>query len=608
MRRTMSFLRRHLRQHVRAVGIARSAGLAALAVASLGAVAQADKVSRLGEYSGYSPALYAEQQRQSIYLPMRDGTRLAVDIHRPGIDGKAVDTRLPVVWQHALSRRAPTDTATTSITRMVPQLVKYGYVVVEVERRGLGASFGARRAYNDRTEARDAYEVTEWLARQPWSTGKVGVIGCSNTGDAAMHAASYAPPSLKAVFAGCFSWSKYDGFLRGGLRAQWGVGPEQPLEVQLRNAAPVDGDDDRTLLRQAIEQHRDSTPLSSMWQSMPYRDSWSDIVASRFWLEGSVATHRAALQSTGAAFYIFGGWQDDFRREGLVAWANLARTNPTRVLIGPWLHCRHPGFDMLAEAHRFFDRWLKGVDNGIDREPPLHLYTVNAEPAKAWRAYTAWPPVDTTAQAHALVITRATDPAADQSLAEGGQPGAARIALPVRTATPCPEAGSLTQPCPQAAGLRFTGPVLKADTTVSGHPLAKLWIASPQPDQNVFLYLEDVAPDGSVSIVSEGRLKASLRALHKPPYEYLGLPWQRSLEADHQPLQAGEPVALQFDLLPLAHVFKAGHRVRVVITGNDPRERPSAPTGHLLTVFSDARHPSTLTLPVVSASAGARRP
>lgn len=601
---TKSFLRRRLGSR----GIAKCIGIAALAAASLACYAQTDKISRPGDYRGYAPVLYTEQLRQSFYLKLRDGTRLAVDIHRPAANGKPVDTAYPVVWQHALSRRAPTDTATTSLTRMIPQLVKYGYVVAEVERRGLGASFGARRGYNDRTEARDAYEVTEWLAKQPWSTGKVGVVGCSNTGDAAMHAASYAPPSLKAVMAGCFSWSKYDGFLRGGIPAQWGVGPEQPLEDQLRNAAPVDGDEDRSLLAQAIEQHRESTALAAMWRSMPFRDSWSDIVASRFWLEGSVATHRDALQRGGAAFYIFGGWQDDFRREGLVAWAALHRTNPTKVLIGPWLHCRHPGFEMLTEALRFFDKYLKSVDNGIDREPPIQLYTVGDEPAQAWKGYASWPPANTTQQRHALVVSQQAQAGTEQALIENGTPGAARIDLAVQAPSPCPEAGSLTQPCPQTQGLRFTGPVLKADTTLTGHPLAELWVASPQPDQSVFVYLEDLAPDGKPTIVTEGRLKASLRALHQPPYPYLGLPWQRSLEADHQPLKAGEPVQLRFDLLPLSHVFKAGHRLRIVLTANDPRERPAAATGHALTLWSDTAHPSSITLPVASMAPGVRSP
>ena len=556
-----------------------------------------ERVSRLGEYSGYSPVLHEQVVRTSSYLRLRDGTRLAMDITRPAVNGKAVDTPYPVLWQHSLTRRRPPDQGDDSVTRRMPELAKYGYVVVEIERRGLGASFGARRGYNDRTEARDAYEVTEWLAHQPWSSGKVGVYGCSNTGDAAMHAASYSPPSLKAVFAGCFSWSKYDGFLRGGVPAQWGVGPEQPLQDQLRNAVPVDGDDDRTLLRQAVEEHRNSTALAAMWRSLPYRDSWSDIVGSRFWLEGSAGTHRDAMQRGGAAFYIVGGWQDDFRREGLVAWANLRR-NPARVVIGPWLHCRNPGLDLLAEAHRFFDHWLKGVDNGIDREPPLHLFAVNAPAASSWRAFDTWPPASGVAQRQVLALARA----GEHGLAAG--PGAvASAALTVQPTAPCPDAGALTQSCSQADhGLRFTSPVLKTNTEYTGHPIVQLWLASPQPDQNVFVYLEDLAPDGSTTVIADGRLKASLRAVHKPPYDYLGLPWQRSLEADHQPLIAGEPVLLKLDLLPLSRVFKAGHRVRVVVSGNDPRERPAGPTGHALTLLSSADQPSFIELPAIKAA------
>jgi predicted acyl esterase len=560
------------------------------AVAFNPAVAQdqaSPKVSRFGEYSGYSPALYSESVRTSTYLQLPNGTRLAMDLYRPAVNGQAVDTPYPVLWQHSLMRRRPPDQGDDSVTRRMPELVKHGYVVAEIERRGLGASFGARRGYNDRNEARDAFEVTQWLARQPWSTGKVGVYGCSNTGDAAMHAASYAPPALKAVFAGCFSWSKYDGFLRGGILAQWGVGPEQPIEDQLRNATPVDGDDSRTLLRVAVEEHRNATPLAAMWRSLPFRDSWSDIVASRFWLEGSVSTYREALQRGGAAFYIHGGWSDEFRREGLVAWASL-RNNPARITIGPWLHCRNPGFNLLAEAHRFFDHHLKGVDNGINREPPLHLLAAGAPAASAWRAYDTWPPV------------------ADGSDAASGATKARQM-LPITSATltvnkpaPCAEAAALTQPCSQAdSGLRYTGPVLQADTELTGHPLLQLWMSSPLPDQHVFAYLEDVAPDGSVTIASEGRLKASLRAQQRPPYDTLGLPWHRSLEADHQPLVAGVPVQLQVDLLPLSRVFKAGHQLRLVISGNDPRERNTGPTGHMLTVLSDADHPSFIALPLI---------
>ena len=179
-----------------------AAALCAGAVAS----AQTAKVSRPGEYSGYSPQLYTEVQRSSMYFRTRDGTRLAMDIHRPAINGKPVDTPYPVVWQHTAARRVAPDQA-LSVVRQMPALAQYGYVVVEVDRRGMGASFGTRRAYHSRIEARDAYDITEWLALQAWSTGKVGVYGCSNTGDAALHAITLQPPHLKAAVAGCFSWS-----------------------------------------------------------------------------------------------------------------------------------------------------------------------------------------------------------------------------------------------------------------------------------------------------------------------------------------------------------------------------------------------------------------
>jgi len=113
------------------------------AVAFNPAVAQdqaSPKVSRFGEYSGYSPALYSESVRTSTYLQLPNGTRLAMDLYRPAVNGQAVDTPYPVLWQHSLMRRRPPDQGDDSVTRRMPELVKHGYVVAEIERRGLGAS------------------------------------------------------------------------------------------------------------------------------------------------------------------------------------------------------------------------------------------------------------------------------------------------------------------------------------------------------------------------------------------------------------------------------------------------------------------------------------
>ena len=578
-----------------------------LGLALLAGPAAADeaKVSRFFFNDTATTEIYTERVTSSFYFKARDGVRLAMDVHRPAVNGKPVEQAFPVVWQHSVARRFATDQKFSGVAQM-PLLTQYGYVVVEVDRRGAGASFGSRRGYNDRTEARDAYEITEWLARQPWSTGKVGVYGCSNTGDAAMHAVSLMPPSLKAVFAGCFSWSKYDGFLRGGIFAQWGSGVDRSFEDDLRNQ-PVDGDEDRTLLRQAAEDHRTNTPLASLWRGMPYRDSWSDLVGTRFWAEGSSGTYRAALARSGVAFYIFGGWEDDFRREGLVAMANLA-TNPRKYVIGPWQHCRNPGFDLLVEAHRFFDHWLKGIANGVMQEPAYTYSTQGTGGDGRWSQSNQWPPVGTQAVVQQL---RVEGRGATQHLvaASAKQPRTASVSLSVAAPIACPAGWSPLAPtCLQSDnGLRFEGQALTRDTELTGHPVLRLWVSSTEPDPHVFAYLEDVDAEGRATLVTDGRLKASLRAVKTPPYDFLGLPWTRSLEEDHQPLQPGVPVELKFDLLPLSHVFRAGHHWRLTVTGSDPRDRRPVQPGAQLTVHADVQHPSALQLPFATAPPGGPR-
>lgn len=540
---------------------------------------------------------YAEVQRTSFYVAVRDGTRLAMDLYRPLVDGRPVASPLPVIWQGTVSRRLPPDQAPDTAIRTMPELARHGYVVALVDRRGAGSSFGARRGYNDRTEARDAFDITEWLARQPWSNGQVGVFGCSNTGDAAMHAATLMPPSLKAVFAGCFSFSKYDGFLRGGILANWGSGVERRVEDDLKNP-PVDGPDGPELLRQAVDDHRRNGPLAAMWRGMPYRDSWTDFTTSRFWIEGSAGSYREAIVRTGVGLYVFGGFDDDFRREGLVAFANLAPL-PRKLTLGPWTHCRNDGFDLRGEALRFFDHFLKGIDTGMMKEPAVRFHVRGAPPDQAWRRAQTFPPPGV--QPRALALAPQGD---GREHALGGTPRVDNARLGVQRPRACGnERSSQATPCAQTGlGLAFTGEPLAQPTELVGHPLLRLWMSANVPDPNVYAYLESVDPDGRVSVHGEGRLKASLRRTVQPPMDQLGLPWHRALEEDHQPLVDGRPVELQFALLPVSVRVPAGHRLRLTITGADPRERLPPPPGQVLTVHADAAHPSTLTLPFLPSS------
>jgi uncharacterized protein len=574
------------------------AGLASRATA-----AQPD--SSFGRY--LTAPLFSEAVTTSQYLAMRDGVRLAISITRPSKEGKPIEGRFPVIWQHALTISAPgilpkSQGAATVGYNAVSSLAYDGYVVVQVARRGQGPSFGKRRGYNDRTEAYDAYEVIDWLASQPWSTGAVGIYGCSNTGDAAMHAVTAANPHLKAAWAGCFSWEKYDGFWRGGIYANWGTGPERTVQQDMSNT-PVQGDESRMLLRQAAEEHQGSTVLTQMWAAMPFRDDYAPGVGSRFWYEGSVASYLPQINASGTAIYVQGGWRDDLRSQGLLTYANV--TNDRHVVIGPWGHCQTGNFDILAEMRRFFDQHLKGVDTGILTQDPIQYYTVNAPAGTEWRSSKTWP----------VAGARPTKFYLDGHSAAGGDlrseapaGSVAKMVFTVRydvessTSAKQP-AGMLTGAPPRPVehgGPRFATAPLKSDIEVTGDAIVDLWMSSSADDGNIFVYLEDVAPDETVAQVTDARLKASLRKVSKPKYENFGLPYHRGHREDAQPLNPGEPAQLVFAFLPTSYVFKAGHCIRISVAGADYRERDRTPVSPapVVTIYNTPSNPSYVSLPV----------
>jgi putative CocE/NonD family hydrolase len=534
----------------------------------------------VSSFGHYQPAKrYSDQLSSSFYLTMRDGTKLAVRLLQPAVNGKIVAGRFPVVWQHALTISFDSPDLTGPRRdgyRSIPQLTDYGYVIAQVARRGNGQSFGARRGYHERNEAYDAYEVTEWLASQPWSSGAVGVYGCSNTGDAAMHALTVAPPHLKAAFAGCFSWNKYDAMRRGGIFAQWGTGPQRTLEEDM-TVEPVAGDEDKKLLRQAAEQHQQSTVLYDLWKGMPYRDSFSPLVASRFWSEGSASSFAADIRRSQVPLYIQGAWNDEFRDQGLIAHLNIPGS---RVLIGPWKHCENTGFLLIEEIHRFFDTHLKGIDTGLLKEDPIHYFTVNAAPAGEWRSTRDWPLLKREYSLLRLLDgakLAAPITAGARGTAGVGAQQALDISFKVNAAiSSCTEAGSgsTVQPCHLAGeGLSFATDALSAEREVTGEVLVNLHVAVDRNDANLFAFLEDVAPDGKLTIVTEGRQRASLRTPNAAPWRMPATPWMRSNAEDVQLLQPGVAVRLQFAMLPTSYVFRAGHRLQITVTGADHRER-----------------------------------
>jgi putative CocE/NonD family hydrolase len=577
-----------------------------LAAACAGAAADPAPRAPSANFGKPLPPAQNEVVMSSVYIPMPDGTRMAADIYRPAKNGVALPGRFPVIYHAAAARRRFADTddrsGTGKFSLQMINLASHGYVYLQVERRGIAASFGVRRGYHDRKEAGDSQYLIHWAATQDWSDGKVGGYGCSNTGDAAMHFLTLPNPALKAVFAGCFNWDKYSGGYRGGILANWGTGPQGSFEQDMQST-PVDGDESKTLLAQAAREHAANTNLLDLWSGMPFRDSVSPLTGSAFWEEGSIGTYVDQVRASKVPVYVQGGWNDDFRGQGFIVLENLPQ--PTKLIVGPWGHCESEGFSMTAEALRFFDYWLKGAQNGIMDEPRIHYTTANAPAGNEWRSAERLPlrPASKTR----VYLGAPSGLAENDHRLGAGKPAAKLAGAQLKVdyePLPCPQGNRVLGPtCPQdSKGLTFTSAVLKRDTEVTGFPVADLWVSSTATDGPLFAYLEDIAPDGKITMVSEGRLKASLRTLGRAPYRLPdGMLWHSFLKADAKPLTPGVPVRLQFDLMPVSYIFPAGHRYRLTLTGADPREKlravlDPAPTW---TIHRDAKYPSHLIMPFV---------
>ncbi len=509
--------------------------------------------------------------RTSSYVSVRDGTRLAMNVYRPVRNGTVVDTKLPVIFLFTPYRaryRSP-DGKLVELDQVhrlgVDRLLEAGYVIAEADIRGKGASFGARRGFQDRTEANDGYDLVQWLASQPFSNGVVGMMGCSYLGGSTVQVASTQPPALKAAFIGATDLDKFDFVRAGGITAQFNTRPDEPLSDDLASM-PMDDDRDGSLLRAAVTQHAGNTPMAALWYGMPFRDSISPLTGNRFWEEVGPYSYLPALKASGIATYYWGNLKDEPTSQVILAAANLG----SKLLIGPGSHCvAPPEFDLGGEILRFFDHHLKGSDNGIEKEPRNTWWVENAAADRHWQHSELLP--GAAATPHTWYLANATTP--DPGLIDKRPTVQNTRNFTVDYQVGEGEYFAFWVEPQDAHGLTFTSAPLAHELLLEGYPLAHLRLAADRDDINAFVYLEEIDGADKVEVLSHGRLAASYRATATPPFDMLGLPWHPGREADRLPLVPGKVAGLDIALLPVSHLVPAGHRLRVTVTGADPRQR-----------------------------------
>lgn len=598
------------------------------------------KISSPGRYQGYSAPIYSEWVRASQYVPARDGTKLAIDIYRPSVGGKAVSEPLPVIWTFTPYRRAsklPDGRLLTQMQQMpwVEMVLKHGYVIAAADVRGDGASFGVSTGAFGPEEATDAYDIIEWLAAQPWSTGKIGMCGVSYQGMTQLLAASTSPPHLTAIMPDMVMFDLYSFAYPGGVFQDDFIAEWSNLVKEIDTiapAAPVDEDAGGRLLAQALEEHKKNVYPIETTVLEKFRDALDAQTQTRPYLDQSPHSYLKGIRESGSKIgvYLVAGWFDMWPRDMLVWFNNLP--NPKKIIILPWSHSHDyaagwkdtvsplagfvPQFDYAAEQVRWYDYWLKGIDNGIMAEPPIHYFTMGAAEGDAWKDAHQWPlPEEKPTPYYFQAGPSGSIRSANDGLLGGkvpqGDSGQDDYTVDYTTSTgPATRwhngrGGNFAYPdmaANDAKGLTYTTAPLKTAVEVTGHPIVHLWVTSTADDGDFFAYLEEVDETGYSHYITEGVLRASHRKLDSPPFSYMNLPYHRSYAEDVAPLPQGQPVELVFDFHPTSNIFDPSHRIRLTVTCADQTsfDTPVFSPAPKVSIHRNGKLASYVQLPVIS--------
>ena len=595
-------------------------------------------------YLDRRPAEFDGERILSQYVTVRDGTRLAVDVHLPG--NEKTDTAFPAILiltpyyrRFALRAGCRDDMdACPTIAFYRDMFVPRGYALVAVDVRGSGASFGARDGFRSPAERLDHHDVADWVSTQPWCTGNIGATGISYPGAASDFLASTAHPAVKAVaplFAVWDTWMNHlypGGVLLTCVTKNYGqlalsldqdrrdlIPPYAYFkDDDLTGPAPVDEDTDGTLLAQALYEHKANFDMQDFAQQLRFRDAGltdnPDYTSA--WISPYTYANRDADRQT--AYYSISGWMDG----GGYSTGTIQRTmwleNPeSRLMLGPWDHgarghaspwraANDPQQPVVGSAVlRFFDKHLKGMDTAIEDEKPVHYFTMGAE---QWKAADTWPP-----RADDLSLFASADNGLshDAPADDGGADvyqgdyacGTGEHSRYDRLYIQNVETYYDDWDGREDLMLSYTGEPLAEDTEVTGHPWAELHFSCSEKDCTFFVYVSDVTPEGKSLYVTEG----VFRALHRKPgpnpedIPATG-PTHTFNTADAQLLVPGEPAEAAFELLPTSYLFRKGHRVRVSIALADSDHFTRIPDGRppRITLYRDKERPSRVVLPMIT--------
>lgn len=607
---------------------------------------------------------------RDLMVPMRDGVVLATDIYRPAGSGP-----FPVLLERTpYDKSAPSRSECTaavaaprSRAEVAAYFVRHGYAVAYQDCRGRYRSGGRFTKYL--SEAEDGCDTLTWLVRQPWCDGRIGTFGLSYAAHTQAALACLDPPGLAAQFLDCggFSNAYRSGIRHGGAfdlkQATWAYrNALADTKDPVAKAALAAQDIAAWFAHMPWRKGR--SPLSAAPEYEDYLfEQWSHGVFDDFWKQPGIYAEGFYDRYADVPMVHLSGWYDPYARTAMENYTGLSRLKrgPVRLVLGPWTHGdRSLTFagdvdfgpsaavdgnlaeDFFALRRRWFDRWMKGLANGVDDEPPVRIFVMGGGSGRRnaagrldhggrWRAAAAWPLPETRWTRLYLHADRTLGAAAPEA-------GVASLAYVFDPRDPVPTVGgaiSSGEPVMRAGAydqresaaafgarppfralaerpdvLVFATPPLERDLEVTGPVALRLWVASDAPDTDVTAKLIDLHPPGAdyPAGFAMNLTEGVLRLRYRDSWEHPAL------------MTPGEIYAVTVELFPTGNLFKRGHRLRLDISSSnfphfDVNPNSGEPEGAMERpriarnrIFVGAAHPSHLLLPVIPVAAqGGRR-
>ncbi|MCB8887556.1 CocE/NonD family hydrolase [Vreelandella malpeensis] len=489
------------------------------------------------------------RELENVWIPLADGTRLAARIWMPD---DADVAPVPAILEYLPYRKRDGTAIRDELTH--PYFAGHGYACVRVDMRGNGESDGLMEDEYAPQEQADALEVIDWIARQPWCDGTLGMMGISWGGFNGLQVAALRPAPLKAIITLCSTDDRYadDIHYKGGNMLLENLGWAATM-LNFSAAVPdplLVGEKWREMW---LSRLRDMPLLAETWLSHQHRDD--------YWKHGSICENYTDIE---AAVYMISGWGDSYINTIPRMMEHLRC--PKKALLGPWMHkyphfaLPEPAIGFLQEALRWWDYWLKGIDTGIMAEPAATFYLQDglppapkyAERPGRWVQTDGWPAGEQCIETRRLFLSEQglcpqgaleSDRAIASPLTAGAWQGEY---IPLWFGADFPP----DQRRDDGLSLTFDSAPYPQGLDILGQPTLDVRLASSEACGQLHVRLCDVSPAGESALITYATLNLNLR----------------DDKGRVDPPVPGEPMPIRLALDLIGYRLPEGHRLRVALS------------------------------------------